>query len=700
MSPGFRTLGLRNAAEASSKEFFTTQDQQYHKSFNAYLKGFNNYMMNGKMPVEFYILGLNREELKPEDSYSIINLFAYGFTMSAIQESVSSYIGYKLGDNYLEDFYFGEQKNNFNIKSEVDTSQIENIISYSNKILSVLDEFNIQPWNASNSWIIGREKSKTGQVILANDTHFAYTEPGAWYEAEISYPGYNFYGLYLPGLPFPVIGHNEKYGWGLTIFPFDNSNYYIEKIDSVNKKVMYKNEWVNLKERDEIIKIKGKEDLPFKVWETPHGPLISNYDEKLKNNIPENISIWWTLNFMKTPVMECLYNLSRAENMAQFEKNLSLIDILGLNVNYGDSDGNIAFWGTGRIPVYNDNINPYTLLDGSSGTMEVDSFYDFSKNPHLINPDEHFIATANNDPTLSGAAYYPGHYLPNNRIKIINKTLASKDMWGIADVEELQLNHFSMRDLNLKNLICENIRDYDKIKNDKFLSETFTIFDKWNGEYDADANAPLIMSKLFYFINKNMMSDELPQDIFEFMSKSYLLSASVERLYSDADSPWWDDIKTKEFVETRKEIFIKSFIETVGQLKTEWGSDVANWKWEEAHQLTFPHFFSQNKLLSRFFDIGPFPMPSCQGCINKMEYASDNAKIHKVNGGPAMRNIVDFSDVGNSLGILPTGQSGCQGSKFYDDQSELFTKGIYRNMIFKDTSVVNSKNVMILEPKS
>ncbi|MEZ4907879.1 MAG: penicillin acylase family protein [Saprospiraceae bacterium] len=389
--------------------------------------------------------------------------------------------------------------------------------------------------------------------------------------------------------------------------------------------------------------------------------------------------------------------MSRVNNIDEFERTISLIDVLGLNVNYGDSEGNIAFWGTGKIPVYNKNINPYILLDGSSGNMEVDSFYDFSLNPHVINPENNFVATANNDPTLSGATYYPGYYLPVNRIDIINNELESQEMWDIEDVKELQLNQYSERDFKLKSMICDIIQD--EINDDSYLRNGFETLKNWNGEYDSDAKAPLIMSKLYYFINKNMMGDELPSDIFEYLSKSYLLSASVERLYSDNKSPWWDDINTPETIETRKDIFKKSFVETLLQLKDEWGDDINNWRWENAHQLTFPHFFSQQKLLARFFDIGPFKMPSCQGCINKMEYPSDNSKIHLVNGGPAMRNIVDFSNQGNSLGKIPTGQSGCQGSKYYSDQTPLFINGIYRNMYLKDTTITKNDNVLYLKPE-
>ncbi len=694
-----RTIGLRKSAIKSAKKYMSGNDKKYQRSFNAYLNGFNKFVKEGNLPVEYAILGIKREEFTAEDSYSIINFVAFGFAMSVMQESLSSYISAKYGNVYLEDFYFGEMKSNFLPYSAKDTNFIKADIGFKSEMLEIMDKYSIKIWKGSNGWIIGSKKSKSGKVIIANDTHFAYSQPGAWFEAEISYPGYNFYGLYLPGVPFPIIGHNSDYGWGLTIFPFDNSNYYAELLNKEKTKVKYKNQWTDLTKTIETIKVKGNKNLNFEIIETPHGPLISDIDNNFKEKFRDNISLWWSLNHIETPAMEVIYNLSRINNIKEFENEIAKIDILGLYVMYGDNKDNIAFWGCGKIPFYNKNINPFVLLDGTSGTMEVDSFYPFSENPRLINPASGFIATANNDPVLSGARYYPGHYLPTNRIKTINKALATQKMWNTEDIKKLQLNEVSARDLQLKTLICTEIEDHPGLKKDEYTAKCFEILSNWQGEYHKDSKAPLIFAKLLYFINKNTIKDELPESLYRFSGRSYLLFASIQRLYNNIHSPWWDNISTKDKKETRKEIFVKSFYETIDKLRNEWGQETDTWKWKNAHQLTFPHVFGQKKPFNRFFNVGPFKMSSCGGCVNKMEYALNNDKIHTVFGGPAMRNIIDFADVGKAVGVLPTGQSGNVMSPHYKDQSELFVNGIYRKMIFNDPSIVNSKNTLTLKPK-
>ena len=56
--------------------------------------------------------------------------------------------------------------------------------------------------------------------------------------------------------------------------------------------------------------------------------------------------------------------------------------------------------------------------------------------------------------------------------------------------------------------------------------------------------------------------------------------------------------------------------------------------------------------------------------------------------GPSTRMIVDFSDVENSMSILPTGQSGNPFSTYYQDQAELYVKGEFRKMMMNKTEIM------------
>ncbi|MBK7094680.1 MAG: penicillin acylase family protein [Saprospiraceae bacterium] len=135
-----RALGLRKAGIRSSAKFMSGNEKQYQKSFNAYLKGFNTFVRTGNLPVEYKILGMPREELTAEDSYSIVNFVAFGFAMSVMQESITSYIQSRFGENYLDDFYFGEKKQDQFSSVKADTNVIKADLSFKSDILKTMDQ--------------------------------------------------------------------------------------------------------------------------------------------------------------------------------------------------------------------------------------------------------------------------------------------------------------------------------------------------------------------------------------------------------------------------------------------------------------------------------------------------------------------------------------------------------------------------------
>jgi penicillin amidase len=51
--------------------------------------------------------------------------------------------------------------------------------------------------------------------------HILVFQPGTWYEAHIVVPDL-LYGCYLAGTPYPLLGHNRDYAYGLTMFENDD----------------------------------------------------------------------------------------------------------------------------------------------------------------------------------------------------------------------------------------------------------------------------------------------------------------------------------------------------------------------------------------------------------------------------------------------------------------------------------------------
>ncbi len=68
----------------------------------------------------------------------------------------------------------------------------------------------------SNDWVISGAHTASGKPLLSNDMHLENQIPNVWYEAQLEAPNFNVAGVTLPGIPFVVVGHNQRIAWGFT----------------------------------------------------------------------------------------------------------------------------------------------------------------------------------------------------------------------------------------------------------------------------------------------------------------------------------------------------------------------------------------------------------------------------------------------------------------------------------------------------
>jgi penicillin amidase len=103
--------------------------------------------------------------------------------------------------------------------------------------------------------------------------------------------------------------------------------------------------------------------------------------------------------------------------------------------------------------------------------------------------------------------------------------------------------------------------------------------------------------------------------------------------------------------------------------------------------------------LKNYFNVGPFPINGAREVINNRGFDYTDTGLYKVNAGPSTRRIIDFSDVENSVSILPTGQSGNPFSKHYKDQAEMYNKGKFRKMKMNEEEIKTVSTILTISPK-
>ena len=85
--------------------------------------------------------------------------------------------------------------------------------------------------------------------------------------------------------------------------------------------------------------------------------------------------------------------------------------------------------------------------------------------------------------------------------------------------------------------------------------------------------------------------------------------------------------------------------------------------------------------------------------INNLAFTFSDNPVYEVKAGPSTRRIIDFSDVENSVSILPTGQSGVPSSKHYNDQAEMYAQGKFRKMKMNKMEIETTSTKLVFVPK-
>lgn len=660
---------------------------------NAYLDGINQYIENRKTPVEIRLLGIKQEKFTLKDVYNIFGFMSFSFAMAQKTDPLLTDIRDRFGMKYMQDF---------GIQGEFGTKQLKpykgNYKEYAEiakSVAGLLESSPVPAFIGSNSWVIGGAKTKNGKVILANDPHIMFSQPGTWYEAHIVCPDYEIYGYYIAGTPFPLLGHNHNYAYGLTMFENDDVDFFQEE-DNPNDEHQYKtlDGFKNYTYKQKTIKVKDSADVKLNVKTSQHGPVVNGLLDGLKSD--KSVAMSWIYTQQKNQILDAVYQLSHAKNLASFHKSIELIKAPGLNIMYGDAKGNIAWITSGKLYKVDKSVNTNFILNGANGIDDKKEFLPFAKNPSAINPSWNYVYSANNQPEAIDGYLYPGYYLPKDRAMRIDGLLAPKNDWTKEDVSKMIVDNTSA---TAETIVVNMTKPLNVSKFSENEKKALAVLKEWKATHNLEDIAPSIYNKWIYFYLKDTFEDEFGVDNFKLLLNTHIIKQVIENQSQNATSVWWDNINTKNKKETQSEILTQSFKEAIASLENQLSSDINQWQWEKVHKVEFQHPIGKVKLFSKFFNVGAFGIAGSNEVINNQLFIyTDEAEIN-TKGGPSTRRIIDFSDIENSWSVLPTGQSGNPMSKHYDDQTDLFVKGKFRKMKLNKKEIEATSTKLIFKPK-
>ncbi len=665
------------------------KNESYYKLMKAYLDGVNSFIDQGSTPIEYHLLGIDKEPFTVEDVYNTIGYMAFSFVMAQKTDPIVSHIQSKYGSEYVQDLFLNYPEVAEHIKNY--TPELEDYTAISNHINKIFKEIDVPVFNGSNSWVLAGSKTKSKKVLFANDPHIAYSQPAVWYEAHVVTPNYERYGYHLGGVPFPMLSHNRDYATGLTMFENDDTDFYQEELNPDNP-LEYKTDqgWKELISREETIKVKGAEPITFKVYETHHGPIVNQVIPSIESKKP--VSMFWLYTAMDKNIINTVYKFNNAKNIDEFAENLVDLHAPGLNVMYGDSSGNIGWWASAQLYERLDANHPKSIKEGVFDKDKHLKMLPFSQNPKAINPDWGFVYSANNASKTIDGHNIPGYYAPENRGRRVVELLTPKNDWDIDDFKEMIVDDTSSV---LPEQIDALLPSVDKSKLSEKMIVALDNLDLWEGNYDLTNHNPSLFHRWEYEFLKMTFEDEIGKETTMNFINSHLSKKLVAPLMKKESSVWFNNIKTAE-TEDKSYIVTQSFIKAYESLVVDYGENTSNWSWGKLHQIESPHALGKAASLRSFFNVGPFPISGAREVINAVNFRYTGESYFPVNGGPSTRRIIDFSDVEHSISVLPTGQSGNPFSKHYDDQAALYVEGKFRPMLLNKEEIIKDSEGILL----
>ena len=683
-----RVLSLRVAARRS----LAISSPADRANFHAYSQGINAFIdtHRNRLPIEFRILRYVPRPWADDDctliaAQMVKDLNHNHYLEALVREKVLAKIGPELtADLYVNSSALdrpptvARAENPFHRGDSDDDHDDpdDSVVPHMTQSLAPTREFEAPPVAGSNNWVISGAHTVSGKPLLSNDMHLGHHLPNLWYEAHLRTRDFDVAGVTLPGLPYVVVGHNQRIAWGFTNIGPTVEDLYVETANG-DGEYLTPDGWKPAEHRREVIHVKDNADFVLDVVATRHGPIVS----ELIPQETRKLALRWTLyDGTRNP----FFDLDSAQNWDQFRQALSGLDAPGQNVVYADIDGNIGYQATGKVPIRatGDGSVP---VNGGDASHEWTGFIPYDELPRVYNPTSGVIATANSRITPTGYKYSisTGWEAPWRSARIY-QVLESGRKFSSADMLALQTDIYSAFDHfvadRLARAVSHAANPSDRAKG------AAEILRSWDGRMTADSGAAAVefqaRSELFRLLLEPKLGAvpaKWPFGGFNWTSYHWgMQSVWLSNVLQQEPKRWLPSSYANydELLTAALEAVLK-------------GKEVGNWG--NAHPLEIQHpLLGQIPLLRRWTGPGLRPQ-SGSGYTVKAVTRSQ---------GPSERMTIDLADFDQSTLNLVTGESGVFLSPNYMDQWRAWYEGFTFTLPFSAAAVEKAKaHELVMEPK-
>lgn len=661
-----RTIGLSRIA----KKYLSHLDDDVYEMLNAFSNGIN--------------YGIDYRDQYPENEFEILNFAPSKYSIADVL-SIQLFLAFSLTHwlGKLTRFLILQKESaevvnkldppfaawNYLIKPVGEKAEVDDGELY-RELVEVKKTLNKK--GASNNWCVSADRSTSGFPIVANDPHLGADIPAPWYFANVKGETFHICGACYPGSPVFFSGHNGSVAWSMTAAFIDNVDLYLEKLDERGSATLTDGKYIPCDVLEEEIRVKGKDPIELKILETKHGPLLNSAFSFSDDPLLSFCASWAT----PKPIRG-FFCIQHCKDVKEVKKEFEYWSLTSTNLVMSDVQGNICWQLCGEIPIRR-------KTKGMLPMPGWDSAYDwefdplpFSENPYILNPEERFIATANNrhskvkDEPYTGRDFIDGY----RHARIIN-LLKTKQKWSVSDFITMQQDQYST--------VWEQIRG--KVlaisPQNHAVEEALQILGDWDGFMRSDSTATLIHEFFIAELTPKIIREIAPGSVTMIYdtynpaigSACFAMSriSQIVQFINDQPGDMFEG-NWQKLLHDALEVAMQKIMEDLG-------TDVSHWQWGTYRPLVLRHPLVRNlddfraEECCKRWNLGPIPWGGNEQTLSVAAGSILNPKIAP-DFIPNLRSVIEVGNWDCNNFALAGGQSENPYSPHYHDLFDEWKNG-------------------------
>lgn len=478
----------------------------------------------------------------------------------------------------------------------------------------------------SNAAAVAGWRSASGSALLAADPHLSIALPNVWLACGMHAPGIHAVGLMPAGFPIIAIGRNRHIAWAGTSLHAASSE-------------LFEASTLQIRERDTTIRVRGGRDRVLKLRETELGPIISD-GLVLRSRRP--LALAW-VGHRATDEMGAMLGVMRAASGAEFRTALGTFGIPAQNMIYAEAGGRVGHLLAARLP-RRPSADPADLVAHPDQATEWRELAGTEELPHWPDPDEGFVASANDRPA-AGAIPVGFFFSPSDRVKRLRELLAGERKLNIEDLIASQLDVLGEGALRLRDMLLSAIQP----ETEHFRAAR--ALRTWDGSYGVDSEGAAAFE-----LTLAAVADDLGKG----------------GAFRPFQGVWTTrSLIAEEIGRTEASRLVASVAKALDHADRELRR---HGNWGGLHRLRLRHQLGAAPLIGRRFRYSDHPSPGGNDTLNKTGHGPVSGR-HAVSYGASARFVTDLADLDASRVVLLGGQDGWIGSTTFRDQAEAWRAG-------------------------